>query len=113
MTMNHSQNEIRNRNKIVTELLNAQHKGTLSGIHGRLGDLATIDEKYDVAISTACSFLEHIVVETVTEGEKCLEFLKMNKIGYAKIICLDKMGQLKINPNFPCPNGTLRLYDLI
>ena len=31
---------------------------------GRLGDLATIDSKYDVAVSTACGMLDHIVVQT-------------------------------------------------
>ena len=38
-----------------------------AGIWGRLGDLGTIAAEYDVAISTACGMLDHIVVET-TEG---------------------------------------------
>ena len=38
-----------------------------AGILGRLGDLGTIPAEYDVAISTACGLLDHIVVET-TEG---------------------------------------------
>ena len=29
-----------------------------AGVKGRLGDLATIDPKYDVAISTACASLD-------------------------------------------------------
>jgi structural maintenance of chromosome 4 len=34
----------------------------LKGIIGRLGDLGKIDRIYDVAISTACSLLDHIIV---------------------------------------------------
>jgi chromosome segregation ATPase len=43
---------------------------------GRLGDLGTIDSKYDVAISTACKALDYIVVDTTATGEKCIDFLK-------------------------------------
>jgi len=35
-------------------LMEAQIGGKLSGIIGRLGDLGTIDPKYDVAMSVAC-----------------------------------------------------------
>lgn len=44
----------------------------MSGIYGRLGDLGTIDEKYDVAITTACSFLDYFVVDTVSNAERCI-----------------------------------------
>jgi structural maintenance of chromosome 4 len=71
--------------------MNAQNNGTLSGIHGRLGDLGTIEEKYDIAVTTSCGFLEYIVVETVGQGEKCIEFLRNNAIGHGKFICLDKI----------------------
>ena len=37
--------------------------GRLPGLCGRLGDLGTIDDKYDVAVSTACSALNNIVCE--------------------------------------------------
>jgi structural maintenance of chromosome 4 len=55
--------------------------------------LATIDEKYDVAITTACSFLDNIVVESVSCGEKCIQFLRDNRIGKATFICLDKVNR--------------------
>jgi structural maintenance of chromosome 4 len=39
---------------VLKELLAAQDKGLLSGIYGRLGDLGSINEKYDTAISSSC-----------------------------------------------------------
>jgi hypothetical protein len=44
-------------------LMDAKKAKKITGIHGRLGDLATIDAKYDVAITTACGALNNIVVE--------------------------------------------------
>ena len=52
--MVNSKNETQNRSHIVKSLMQAQEKGLLSGIKGRLGDLGSIPEQYDVAISTAC-----------------------------------------------------------
>ncbi|KAI9330264.1 RecF/RecN/SMC [Zopfochytrium polystomum] len=47
---------------------------------GRLGDLGVIDDKYDVAVTTACGALDSIVVETVEAGQKCIAYLKQNQI---------------------------------
>lgn len=59
------------------------------------GDLGAIDEKYDVAISTACGALDNIVVDTISTGEKCVEHLRKNGIGVATFILLDKMAKWK------------------
>lgn len=55
----------------------------MPGIYGRLGNLGTIEnlEKYDVAISTACTRLDNIVVDTMETAQKCIEFLRTNNIG--------------------------------
>jgi structural maintenance of chromosome 4 len=63
--MAQSKQESSNKNRILTELMNAQQRGLLNGICGRLGDLGIIDERFDCAITTACSFLDHFVVETI------------------------------------------------
>jgi structural maintenance of chromosome 4 len=60
---------------------------------GRLGDLGTIDKKYDIAISTSCGYLEFIVVETIEDGEACISYLKDNNVGRVNLICLDRVGQ--------------------
>lgn len=55
------------------------------------GDLGAIDQQYDVAISTACGSLDHIVVDTISTGKRCIEFLKKNNVGRANFILLEKM----------------------
>lgn len=59
------------------------------------GDLGAIEEKYDVAISTACGALDNIVVDTINTGQKCVEFLRKNNVGVATFILLDKMAKWK------------------
>jgi structural maintenance of chromosome 4 len=71
--------------------MKAQKDGALSGIYGRLGDLGTIDGKYDCAISTSCGVLDHIVVDTINNGERCIQFLRENRIGAGKFICIDRI----------------------
>ena len=46
-----------NRGSVLTGLMRLKESGRIDGFHGRLGNLGTIDEKYDVAISTACPAL--------------------------------------------------------
>ncbi len=49
------------RSKLISSLMAAKESNTLKGLHGRLGDLGSIDPKYDVAISTAAPSLDHMV----------------------------------------------------
>lgn len=53
--------------------------------------MGAINDKYDVAISTACGALDHIVTDTVDTAKKCIEFLKKNDVGIATVIGLDKV----------------------
>lgn len=55
--------------------------------------MGAIDEKYDVAISTACGALDNIVVETIDEAQKIVDFLKQDNVGVATFIALDKVGE--------------------
>lgn len=57
-----------------------------------LGDLGTIDEKYDVAISSCCHALDYIVVDSIDTAQECVNFLKRQNIGVATFIGLDKVG---------------------
>ena len=61
----------------------------------RQGDLGAIDEKYDVAVSTACGALDHIVVDTINTAQQCVEYLKQHGVGVATFIGLDKMERWK------------------
>lgn len=60
--------------------------------------MGTIDDKYDVAISTACGQLDHVVVDNMETAIKCVEFLKSTKLGSASFIGLDKV-QHNVNNN--------------
>jgi len=52
------------RDKTLNFLLGQKQKGKLQGFHQRLGSLAAIDSKYDVAISTAAGgYLDYFVVD--------------------------------------------------
>lgn len=66
-------------------------KGHMPGIVGRLGDLGAIDDRYDVAISTACGALDNIVTDTIDTAQKCVQYLKKHNIGHATFIGLDKV----------------------
>src|SRR6185369_10202444 len=57
----------------------------------RLGNLGVIDDKYDVAISTACSSLEYIVVDAVECGQSCIEYLRRQNLGRARFYILEKI----------------------
>lgn len=100
----------------ASAILKASKKnGELStcGVMGRLGDLATIDEKYDVAVSTACGMLDHIVVQTTAGTQRCLEFLRKHNLGRASFVPLDKMKKGAHDRSVETPEGAPRLFDLI
>jgi structural maintenance of chromosome 4 len=110
-----SNQEKQQRNNILDNLIKAQNEGRIKGIYGRLGDLGTIDLKYDVAITTACAALDNIVVESVDIGQKCVEFLRKNNLGRATFICLDKISwvESKINEHREKIPNAERLFDLV
>ena len=66
--MESSASETQSRSRVLSSILDASKKGVLKGIIGRLGDLGAIDEKYDVAVTTAISKLNVIVCETYEDG---------------------------------------------
>lgn len=103
---------VENKNKVLTALSRLEKSGRIFGFHGRLGDLGTIPKKYDIAISTACPRLDDIVVETVECGQQCIEYLRKNKLGYARFILLDKLRQFNCN-TIQTPEKVTRLFDLI
>ena len=60
-----------------------------------------IDDKYDVAISTACGPLDNIVVDALETGQKCVDYLKKANLGVCTFILLDKMEQWVTKANKP------------
>lgn len=97
------------------EIMGAINSGQITGILGRLGDLGTIDAKYDIAVSSSTPKLDSYVSRTVEEAESLLAFVRRKNLGKINIITLDKIGgmQSRMNTPQPPPRGTKRLIDLI
>ncbi|KAI9886590.1 MAG: hypothetical protein M1823_001632 [Watsoniomyces obsoletus] len=97
---------------VLSGLKRLNDSGRIQGFHGRLGNLGTIDQKYDVAISTACPALDNIVVDTVEVGQQCINYLRQNNLGRAMFILLDRLAQKDLSP-IDTPEGVPRLFDLV
>ena len=100
------------RGGISSTLIRESDAGRIKGVLGRLGDLGAIDDKYDVAITTACGSLDSIVVETVETAQNCIEYLKKHNLGKATFMCLDKLRKWDTSP-IQTPEQVPRLFDLI
>lgn len=100
------------QSSVLTSLTRQAELGMIKGFHGRLGSLGVIDDKYDVAISTACPGLDSIVVDTVECGQICIEHLRKNNLGRANFILLDSIVNLIVQP-IDTPEGVPRLVDLV
>ena len=97
---------------VLTGLMRLKDSGRIEGFHGRLGNLGSIDQKYDIAISTACPSLENLVVDTVEVGQQCIDYLRKNNLGRANIILLDRLARRDLSA-IDTPEGVPRLFDLI
>ena len=71
-----SQSQAKSQGAVVDALMGQKRNGNIPGIIGRLGDLGAIDKKYDVAVSTACSGLNTVLVDTAETGKACIEYLR-------------------------------------
>ncbi|KAF4627997.1 hypothetical protein G7Y89_g10151 [Cudoniella acicularis] len=97
---------------VLTGLMRLKESGRIDGFHGRLGNLGTIEQKYDVAISTACGALDNFVTDTVEGGQQCIEYLRKTNLGRGNFMCLDKLGTRDLSP-IETPENVPRLFDLI
>lgn len=99
---------------VSSSLLRQAELGLITGYHGRLGALGTIDDRYDVAISTAVPGLSNLVVESVDVGQKCIEYLRKHSLGRANFVLLQS---LNVRPEamrrIPTPENVPRLFDLV
>jgi structural maintenance of chromosome 4 len=97
---------------VLTALMRMKESGRIDGFHGRLGNLGAIDQKYDVAISTACGALDNFVTDTVEAGQQCIEYLRKTNLGRGNFICLDKLRVRGLEP-IDTPENAPRLFDLV
>ncbi|PWN40286.1 RecF/RecN/SMC protein [Ceraceosorus guamensis] len=102
----------RSKSEVLKALTRQSDLGMLKGFHGRLGSLGTIEEKYDVAISTACPGLDNMVVDGVETGQTCIEHLRRNNLGRANFILLNSLGKVNMQ-RIATPEDVPRLFDLV
>ncbi|GAA6021135.1 hypothetical protein JCM11491_005650 [Sporobolomyces phaffii] len=108
-----SQSARRSAGDVLSAVLKLKEQGRLPGFHGRLGDLGRIDDKYDVAISTAgAGGLDSLVVDSRETAETIFEHLRKHNIGRAQCLALDRFGQVDLSP-IKTPGETRRLFDLV
>lgn len=105
--------QVQTQNSVLQALQEQSRRGKLKGFYGRLGSLGTIDDKYDCAVTTACGALNHLVVDTVEQGQWCVEFLRKHNVGRATFIILEKISHLKRHAESPFSGPAPRLFDLI
>ena len=109
-----AQQASKSTSNVLKVLMDAKKSGKVIGIHGRLGDLGSIDDKYDVAVTTACGALNNIVVENTAVAQYCCDLLRKSGAGVATFIMLDKqqhlMDKMSLGKgSFPSD----RLFDLV
>ncbi|KAL2023752.1 hypothetical protein VTK56DRAFT_1466 [Thermocarpiscus australiensis] len=100
------------QSNVLAALMRMKESGRIDGFHGRLGNLGTIDQMYDVAISTACPALDNFVTDTVEAGQQCIEYLRKTNLGRGNFICLDKLRVRDLSP-IQTPENAPRLFDLV
>ncbi|KAL6610433.1 hypothetical protein ACP70R_040402 [Stipagrostis hirtigluma subsp. patula] len=113
--MRSAKNSEKSQKAVLKAILQAKESNEIQGIYGRLGDLGAIDAKYDVAISTACGWIDHIVVETTDSAQACVELLRRKNLGRETFVMLEKQAHLlhKLKEKVKTPEGVPRLFDLV
>ncbi|KAG7097670.1 hypothetical protein E1B28_004996 [Marasmius oreades] len=102
-----SQAENRSQNRVLTGLNGLRDSGSSRKPW-------TIPDQYDVAISTACPQLHHMVVDTVEQAQQGIEYLRTNNLGRASFMVLDKCQyRPEAMQQKPTPENVPRLFDLI
>lgn len=75
--------------------------------------MGTIPDKYDVAVSTACGALNNLIVDTVEQGQLCIEYLRKQNVGRASFMVLEKLSSTNGQEKMDTPENVPRLFDLI
>ena len=59
------------------------------------GDPGAIKKPYDLAASTACGALDHMVVDTTAAAQSCLELPRQQQLVAAMLLMLEKQAHLQ------------------
>ncbi len=68
----------------VKSVMSAAKAGKLSGIHGTVADVISVDKKYGIAVETALgNALQNIIVDNEETAKRCIRYLKDTNGGRA------------------------------
>ncbi|KAI6154283.1 hypothetical protein BKA82DRAFT_4099537 [Pisolithus tinctorius] len=98
------------QNRVLDHLTRLKQTGRIDGFHVA-SELS--HDKYDVAVSTACGALHNMVVDTVEQGQACINSLRTQNVGRASFMVLEKLATDKMNERISTPENVPRLFDLI
>lgn len=88
--------EVNTRSRLHNGILSASRNGVLHGVVGRLGDLASVEDRYATAVGAAAgSSLDCIVVQTANNAQACIRFLRQERLGRATFVILEKIEYLR------------------
>ncbi|SGY49508.1 BQ5605_C001g00787 [Microbotryum silenes-dioicae] len=107
-----SQSASRSQGDTLATLTKLKDQGRLPGFHGRLGNLGRIDDKFDVAVSTACGGLDNIITDTVVVAQQCIDVVRKNQLGRVNVMALEKIKARQMD-KIATPENVPRLFDLI
>jgi chromosome segregation ATPase len=94
--------------------MEAKAEGMFQGLYGRLKNLATIPEKYNVAATMATSMLEYWVADNEKTSGEIINFLRTKGLPVQSFMCLNKLrmdGQMR--ERFVAPDQSHRIFDLL
>ncbi len=78
--------------RAVDDILSARDRGEIRGVVGTIAELASVEDDYQTALETAAGAnLQAIVVEDDAVAAQCIELIKRNKSGRAKLLPLNKL----------------------
>ncbi len=85
-------------NRSVREILNAAEQGRLTGVHGIVADVISVEQEYVTAIETVLgSVMQNLIVDNEETASRCIRFLKETNAGRATFYPITSMRARKLN----------------
>ncbi len=76
-----------------------EQKNKIGGIYGTVSEIGTVDKKYAISLEVAAgNKLKDVVVEDDKTAEKCIKYLKENRLGTATFLPLNKIRSAREEP---------------
>ncbi len=83
--------------RAVKRIMQQADSGRMTGIHGSVSELITVQPKFITAIETALgAAASHIVVDTPQDGKRAIEYLKRTDGGRATFLPLDTIRPMSL-----------------